>query len=130
MTTETKQHPVKRGEITTLTSILEAHDSGGTVADISAAIRSALGQGADIANEHGTATTKCNLTITLVQAGNGRVELKVEGKVQAPREPHPTTILHSAEQGTLTARDPRQVEMPFRTKRRGDDDGNSNSGGN
>ncbi len=111
----------KRGEVSTFVGLLESHDAGRTERDLSRAMREALQQAEEVAGNEGTATAEVSLTMTLVRASNGRTEVKAKYTVKAPQPKHPTTVLHAAEGGTLSARDPGQTEMKFR-----DSDGGGN----
>lgn len=135
MTTEGTTKPrSKRGELSTVASVLEAHDVGRTHSDLSRDMRDALSRGGDIARDEGTATTKITVTITMVTAANGRTEVKVSGEVKAPRPSHPAAVLYAADGGTLTERDPKQPVLPFRKPARDaafeDDNGNDDEGKN
>lgn len=138
MTMDTTQKKTRRGEVATVAALLEVHDSGRTHSDLSRDLREALERGGEIARDEGKATTKVTVTITAATTANGRTEVKVGGKVTAPRPSHPTTVLHAMEGGTLSERDPKQLAMPWRKPggnntppaEGGDDDNGQNNNGN
>lgn len=126
--TETKPRAVRRGEIATLTGLIESHDAGRTHADLSRDLRGGMSRAQEVAIDEGTAKLTVNITIEVVAASNGRCEVKIKGKVVEPRPSHPTTVLHMGAEGTLSERDPRQIDLPFRKPRSGNNDP-SNDGG-
>lgn len=103
----------KRGDVDTLSSLLESHDSGRTVADVSRDLRDAIQRARELALEEGAATVKFTVGGSITVTAKGRADVKLTTSVVQPRAAHPTTTLYTAAGGTLATSDPKQVTMAF-----------------
>jgi hypothetical protein len=115
---ENDEAPERRGDVDTMVSLLESHDSGQTMADMSREMRDAIQRARELATTEGVATVKFTVSGSITVTNKRRAEMKLSTSVTAPRAAHPTTTLYTAAGGTLSSSDPRQAVMEFAKKGR------------
>ena len=111
-----EDRPERRGDVDTVVSLLESHDSGQTVKDMSAELREAIVKARELAKTEGSTAVKFTMGGTITVTAKGRAEVKLATSVTPPRTAHPTTTLYAAAGGTLSTSDPRQGVMEFAKK--------------
>lgn len=115
---EEKETAERRGDVDTVVSLLESHDSGQTMADMSREMREAIRRARELATTEGVATVKFTVGGSITVTNKRRAEMRLSTSVTAPRAAHPTTTLYTAAEGTLSSSDPRQAVMEFAKKAR------------
>lgn len=106
----------RRGDIGSVVEMLESHDSGRTMGDLSRDVREAIQRARELASDEGSATVKFTISAAIVVSSKGRAEMKLTTQCTPPRAAHPTTTLYVAAEGTLATTDPKQPVFEFAKK--------------